>query len=134
MERLILKKLLNWKNSPYRKPLILKGVRQVGKTWILKEFGRPLINTEWMHRPYRSIIQTHLPLWKKEKIGSYFFGFVNGKSQFNYVWEFIKKLPDIDTRLWMHDIFHSDFTPYDKDEIAVLKACNENKKIWEQKQ
>lgn len=40
MERLILKKLLKWKNSPYRKPLILKGVRQVGKTWILKEFGR----------------------------------------------------------------------------------------------
>ena len=26
--------------SPYRKPLILKGVRQVGKTWILKEFGK----------------------------------------------------------------------------------------------
>ena len=40
MERLILKKLLAWKNSPYRKPLILKGVRQVGKTWILKEFGK----------------------------------------------------------------------------------------------
>ena len=40
MERFILKKLLDWKNSPYRKPLILKGVRQVGKTWILKEFGR----------------------------------------------------------------------------------------------
>ena len=40
MERLILNKLLEWKSSPYRKPLILKGVRQVGKTWILKEFGR----------------------------------------------------------------------------------------------
>ena len=40
MERFILNKLLDWKNSPYRKPLILKGVRQVGKTWILKEFGR----------------------------------------------------------------------------------------------
>ena len=40
MERFALKKLLDWKNSPYRKPLILKGVRQVGKTWILKEFGR----------------------------------------------------------------------------------------------
>ena len=39
MERFILKELLEWKNSPYRKPLILKGVRQVGKTWILKEFG-----------------------------------------------------------------------------------------------
>lgn len=31
MERFILKKLLDWKDSPYRKPLILKGVRQVGK-------------------------------------------------------------------------------------------------------
>ena len=40
MKRFILKKLIAWKNSPYRKPLILKGVRQVGKTWILKEFGR----------------------------------------------------------------------------------------------
>ncbi|HNZ40763.1 MAG TPA: AAA family ATPase, partial [Clostridia bacterium] len=40
MERFILEKLLDWKNSPYRKPLILKGVRQVGKTWVLKEFGK----------------------------------------------------------------------------------------------
>lgn len=40
MKRLIMSKLLSWKNSPYRKPLILKGVRQVGKTWILKEFGK----------------------------------------------------------------------------------------------
>ncbi|MDD3169822.1 MAG: ATP-binding protein [Eubacteriales bacterium] len=40
MERIILKDLLEWKGSKHRKPLILKGVRQVGKTWILKEFGR----------------------------------------------------------------------------------------------
>ncbi len=40
MERHILNDLLKWKNSKYRKPLILKGVRQVGKTWILKEFGK----------------------------------------------------------------------------------------------
>lgn len=37
MERLILKDLLQWKKSKHRKPLILKGVRQVGKTWVLKE-------------------------------------------------------------------------------------------------
>ncbi|MFR6330538.1 MAG: hypothetical protein ACLUOI_18155, partial [Eisenbergiella sp.] len=77
----------------------------------LRRFNRPLINTEWLHRPFRSLIQTHLPMWKKEGVGSYFFGFVNGKSQFNYVWEFIKNLPDIDTSLWMHDIFHEDFRP-----------------------
>ena len=40
MERLILNDLLKWKNSKHRKPLILKGVRQVGKTWVLKEFGK----------------------------------------------------------------------------------------------
>ncbi len=40
MERLIMNALLKWKSSRHRKPLILKGVRQVGKTWALKEFGR----------------------------------------------------------------------------------------------
>ncbi len=40
MKRLVIKKLLEWKNSQYRKPLILRGVRQVGKTWLLKEFGK----------------------------------------------------------------------------------------------
>lgn len=40
MERLIIKKLEQWKNSPNRKPLILRGARQVGKTWVMKEFGR----------------------------------------------------------------------------------------------
>ena len=39
MERFIMKKLINWKNSKDRKPLILKGARQVGKTYILKQFG-----------------------------------------------------------------------------------------------
>ena len=40
MERFITKKLIEWKNSKDRKPLILKGARQVGKTYILKEFGK----------------------------------------------------------------------------------------------
>lgn len=39
MQRFILKKLIEWKESKYRKPLILKGARQVGKTYILKQFG-----------------------------------------------------------------------------------------------
>ena len=40
VERLILDRLIAWKTSKNRKPLILKGIRQVGKTWILKEFGK----------------------------------------------------------------------------------------------
>ncbi|SFS58353.1 hypothetical protein SAMN02910357_01230 [Succinivibrio dextrinosolvens] len=39
MERLAYQKLLEWKNNKNRKPLILNGARQVGKTWLLKEFG-----------------------------------------------------------------------------------------------
>lgn len=40
MKRFVTEKLVNWKNSKDRKPLILKGARQVGKTYILKEFGK----------------------------------------------------------------------------------------------
>lgn len=39
MQRLILQQLIEWKNSPHRKPLIMQGIRQVGKTWLLKELG-----------------------------------------------------------------------------------------------
>ena len=33
-------KLAQWKSSSHRKPLVLRGARQVGKTWLMKEFGR----------------------------------------------------------------------------------------------
>lgn len=40
MERKIMKYLTDWKNSPYRKPLILEGARQTGKTYSILAFGR----------------------------------------------------------------------------------------------
>lgn len=40
MERLLMDHLVQWKNKKKRKPLIIHGARQVGKTWIMKEFGR----------------------------------------------------------------------------------------------
>ena len=40
MYRKAIEKLIEWKNDNERKPLILNGARQVGKTWILKEFGK----------------------------------------------------------------------------------------------
>ena len=39
MKREIIKQLEEWRNNKNRKPLILSGARQVGKTWVLKEFG-----------------------------------------------------------------------------------------------
>ena len=40
LKRFILNELIKWKESKYRKPLILKGERQIGKTYILKQFGQ----------------------------------------------------------------------------------------------
>lgn len=39
MERFLMDDLVGWKNSVRRKPLVLNGARQVGKTWLLMEFG-----------------------------------------------------------------------------------------------
>jgi len=54
VERMAVEQLVAWKESPYRKPLMLKGVRQVGKTWLLKEFGR---------RCYDNIAYFNIPLF-----------------------------------------------------------------------
>lgn len=40
MYRIAIEKLYRWKESRHRKPLIIQGARQVGKTWLMKEFGR----------------------------------------------------------------------------------------------
>lgn len=40
MQRFLMDDLVKWKEKENRKPLILKGARQVGKTWLMKEFGR----------------------------------------------------------------------------------------------
>ena len=40
MRRFAMDKLLDWKKKSNRKPLILMGARQVGKTWLMKEFGK----------------------------------------------------------------------------------------------
>jgi len=44
MQRLMMKKLVQWKENPNKKPLIMRGVRQCGKTYLLQEFGRLYYN------------------------------------------------------------------------------------------
>jgi predicted AAA+ superfamily ATPase len=44
MNRTEIDKLIQWKHSAYRKPLILEGARQVGKTWLMREFGEKEYN------------------------------------------------------------------------------------------
>ncbi|MDD4108219.1 MAG: ATP-binding protein [Prolixibacteraceae bacterium] len=40
MERIAMQELISWKNKKFRKPLLIRGARQVGKTWLMKEFGK----------------------------------------------------------------------------------------------
>ena len=48
MKRFIIENLRKWKESKRRKPFILRGTRQVGKTWILEEFGKEF--ADWFVR------------------------------------------------------------------------------------
>jgi hypothetical protein len=89
--------------------------------FLAETFDRPMLNTEWGHRPWGSFIPSHLPLFKKYNVGSYFFGFVIGKYfDMTKVWNWIADDDRIDTSLWMHGIFYDDFTPYDQDDIDAL--------------
>ena len=52
MERFALEELKKWKENPDRKPLVLMGARQVGKTWLMREFGRLFYkNVAYVSRP-----------------------------------------------------------------------------------
>ena len=40
LKRNAIQELIKWKSSEERKPLVMRGARQVGKTWLMKEFGQ----------------------------------------------------------------------------------------------
>lgn len=57
MYRTAMETLLKWKTSSYRKPLIIEGARQVGKTWLMKEFGKQAyLNTVYINFDSNSIM------------------------------------------------------------------------------
>ena len=82
MHRFAIEKLKKWKDSQYRKPLIIEGARQVGKTWLMKEFGKQCYeNTIYINFESNSIMDelfsgdlnyerliTGLELYSNEKI------------------------------------------------------------------
>jgi hypothetical protein len=88
----------------------------------LREFGYPLVCTEWMARTRDSLFETHLPFLKQERIGCYSWGLVNGKTQTHFPWGWPQGGPEPD--LWFHDIFYADGRPYSEEEIeAIRRHC-----------
>lgn len=87
----------------------------------LRETERPLLITEWLNRPFGNCVETHLPLFKKEGIGCYHWGLVNGKTQTNEPWDILRTIPNLDLSMWQHDLFCLDGTPYSDKEIEIFK-------------
>jgi hypothetical protein len=87
---------------------------------LLKTHGRPLICTEYMARSRNSTFQTILPLLKRENVGAINWGLVAGKTNTIYAWD--SPMPQGgEPKLWFHDIFHKDGTPYKPEETKFIK-------------
>lgn len=85
--------------------------------------GRPLLCTEYMARTKNSTFQNSLPMLKEQDVCAYNWGFVAGKTNTIFAWD--TPLPDLaEPPVWFHDILRQDKTPFDEEEIAVIKQVN----------
>lgn len=93
----------------------------------LKTYGRPLVCTEYMARTHGSKFQNIMPLLKQNKVVAINWGFVAGKTNTIFSWE--KKMPEVEEPpVWFHDIFRQDGTPFDPEEIELIKKLTGKKK------
>jgi hypothetical protein len=95
----------------------------------LQRFGRPLLCTEYMARPFGSTFQDILPLFKQYNIGAYNWGFVAGKTQTHCPWDSWSTVYENEPELWFHDIFRENGQPYRMEEIRFLKEITKVKKV-----
>lgn len=88
----------------------------------LQMHGRPMICTEYMSRGSKSTFADILPMLKAYHIGAINWGFVSGKTQTIYPWDSWDKEYKSTPKLWFHDIFHPDYSPYDASEVELIKS------------
>ncbi|MEZ0130993.1 hypothetical protein AB9T88_14985 [Flavobacterium sp. LBUM151] len=87
----------------------------------LQRYGKPLICTEYMARPNGSTFEGFLPVAKKYNVGMINWGLVDGKTQTKYPWDSWTKKYDAEPKVWFHEVFHTDGTPYIKAETDLIK-------------
>ncbi len=87
----------------------------------LKVYQRPLLCTEFMSRGSGSLFNPILEQLKKQKVGAYNWGLVDGKTQTIYPWETWQKQYTARPKLWFHEIFHADGKPYSQEEVDYIK-------------
>lgn len=86
----------------------------------LKKLGRPFACTEYMARTINSTFHGSLPIFKREKVGAYNWGFVAGKSNTIYPWGTPEGAPE--PKPWFHDIYRVDGTPFDTAEVELFRS------------
>jgi uncharacterized protein len=92
-----------------------------------KTHKRPILCTEWMARPLGSKWATDLSLFKEQGVGCYNWGLVNGRTQCQFSWFDKRGTPE--PKVWFHDLFHKDGTPYDPAEHEVIRKTTADKTI-----
>ncbi len=90
----------------------------------LKKEGRPMLNTEWLNRVLDNFVADNLPLYHEEGIGSYSWGLVAGKTQHFLPWDELWKNRDLPLNRWQHDLFDTFHTPYDPEELALMRKLS----------
>ncbi len=86
----------------------------------LKKYGRPLICTEYMARLRNSKFENIMPILKAQDIVAINWGLVAGKTNTIYAWD--TPMPDgSEPKIWFHDIFRPNGTPFDEKEIEFIK-------------
>lgn len=84
--------------------------------------GKQVICTEYMKRPEGSTFKDCLPIFKRYQTAAINWGLVAGRSQTNYPQG--NKGGEPEPELWYHDIFRKDGSPFNKEEIKIIKAYN----------
>jgi hypothetical protein len=88
----------------------------------LERYGRPVICSEYMARPRGSTFQSILPIFARRHVGAINWGFVSGKTQTIYPWDSWNNEYTSEPKVWFHDIFRADGTPYDAAEVKLIRA------------
>jgi hypothetical protein len=87
----------------------------------LKRYNRPMVCTEYMARRRNSLFANIMPILKEQNIGAINWGLVAGKSNTKYTWD--EPIADgSEPKLWFHEIFHPDGTPYKQEEVDLIKS------------
>jgi len=101
--------------------ILLEKIHNLGK------LNRPILCTEYMARPRGSTFDPELKLMKEQHVAAYNWGFVAGKTNTIYPWDSWQKTYESEPKVWFHDIFRQDGTPFDVKEVQYIRSVTGKK-------